>query len=244
MKLKLGLAFALGIVLGGGIAVGGGALWRMLASSEVTVSHEDEEEVIVIGGATAVDASPEVEVEVIYAEEEPAQETTSEPEEEASETPEEEPAPVVDMPEHPDMIKVENPERLAAMLEARRQQREARAEKNASRREFFRSIDETLLSEVDAEAHRDFVAALEQQEALAAEASALREAGEALPVELIHQRRNLAIRLRQGMAAERTRLLSAAGRSLGLSDEDAGAFTEILQEILTHTEERGPHSRR
>lgn len=139
------------------------------------------------------------------------------------------------MRERMEEFKRTDPEGYKAEMERRKEFVNSMREAHAARENFLRDIDVSLLSDEEQETHARYLEAMEKRAAFDERMHELIETGERPSDEDITAIREAYQTLHQLRDAERQALLGAIGTSMGLSQEDASDFTNLVQDVIEST---------
>ena len=140
--------------------------------------------------------------------------------------------------ERMEKFKLERPDEFAALQRRRESIRKARKAAADERQEFFDTIDLSFLTEEQRQTHVAYADALAARQEARERMAAARRTGAAVSDADRVQLQAAERVIREQGAAERTALLEAAARSVGVEGaEDLKRFRETIQSILEATRE-------
>lgn len=140
--------------------------------------------------------------------------------------------------ERQEKLRRERPEEYEAALRRRQERHERRQREQLRRQNFLETVDPALLSEDERILHQAFTAALAARTELRAAVRAATERGEPVAETDRDALRDAERAVRKQAEAERTLLLRAAARSLGLEGEAVEGFQQTVEDICSATGRR------
>ncbi len=236
IPVALAAAFAGGFFCGGRMTAG-----SVAAAGDAPDPSEEELEVTVEDGGDEASAdevegeTPEESFEEAVDSEVFAREQTAGPEPKVEEVRDED-GRTAD--ERLERLRHDRPEEYEALVRRRQERLDARQREQGRRRDFLEAVDPALMSEDEQRLHREFTDALAARMELRETVRKAVERGEPVSEGDHAALREAERAVRQRAAAERTLLLRAAARSLGLEDEAIDGFQQTVEDICSATSRR------